>query len=69
MNEYIYTSSATTCNTHTEADKRLLTASQLADKFSVFSRTIYGDIRALEQAGVLVFLTSHNVIARQRLNK
>ncbi len=31
---------------------RLLTASQLADKFSVSVRTIYRDIRALEQAGV-----------------
>lgn len=32
--------------------KRLLTATQLADKFSVSIRTIYRDIRALEQAGV-----------------
>lgn len=32
--------------------KRLLTASELADKFSVSIRTIYRDIRALEQAGV-----------------
>ncbi|PJR04057.1 helix-turn-helix transcriptional regulator [Avrilella dinanensis] len=32
--------------------KRLLTARQLADKFSVSIRTIYRDIRALEQAGV-----------------
>jgi predicted DNA-binding transcriptional regulator YafY len=32
--------------------KRLLTASALADKFSVSIRTIYRDIRALEQAGV-----------------
>ena len=32
--------------------KRLLTASELAKKFSVSSRTIYRDIRALEQAGV-----------------
>lgn len=32
--------------------KRLLTAAQLADKFSVSIRTIYRDIRALEQAGV-----------------
>lgn len=32
--------------------KRLLTASGLADKFSVSVRTIYRDIRALEQAGV-----------------
>lgn len=32
--------------------KRLLTATQLADKFSVSVRTIYRDIRALEQAGV-----------------
>ncbi|WP_409415758.1 helix-turn-helix transcriptional regulator [Flavobacterium sp. PS2] len=34
--------------------KRLLTASELADKFSVSTRTIYRDIRALEQAGVPV---------------
>jgi predicted DNA-binding transcriptional regulator YafY len=32
--------------------KRLLTASELAQKFSVSKRTIYRDIRALEQAGV-----------------
>lgn len=32
--------------------KRLLTASELADKFTVSIRTIYRDIRALEQAGV-----------------
>ena len=32
--------------------KRLLTATNLADKFNVSIRTIYRDIRALEQAGV-----------------
>jgi predicted DNA-binding transcriptional regulator YafY len=32
--------------------KRLLTAHELADKFSVSNRTIYRDIKALEQAGV-----------------
>lgn len=32
--------------------KRLLTATELADKFAVSIRTIYRDIRALEQAGV-----------------
>ena len=32
--------------------KRLLTATELAGKFAVSSRTIYRDIRALEQAGV-----------------
>jgi predicted DNA-binding transcriptional regulator YafY len=32
--------------------KRLLTATTLADKFNVSIRTIYRDIRALEQAGV-----------------
>ncbi len=32
--------------------KRLLTATELANKFSVSVRTIYRDIRALEQAGV-----------------
>jgi predicted DNA-binding transcriptional regulator YafY len=32
--------------------KRLLTASELANKFSVSIRTIYRDIKALEQAGV-----------------
>ncbi len=32
--------------------KRLVTASELANKFSVSIRTIYRDIRALEQAGV-----------------
>ncbi len=34
--------------------KRLLTATELADKFSVSIRTIYRDIRSLEQAGVPV---------------
>lgn len=32
--------------------RRLLTASELANKFSVSTRTIYRDIKALEQAGV-----------------
>ncbi|MEO7046774.1 MAG: HTH domain-containing protein, partial [Ferruginibacter sp.] len=32
--------------------KRLLTTSELAKKFSVSSRTIYRDIKALERAGV-----------------
>lgn len=32
--------------------KRLLTATALANKFSVSVRTIYRDIRALEQVGV-----------------
>ncbi|MEA5406065.1 YafY family protein [Arcicella sp. DC2W] len=32
--------------------KRLLTASELANKFSVSNRTIYRDIKALEQAGI-----------------
>src|SRR6218665_1966783 len=34
--------------------KRLLTATKLAEKFNVSIRTIYRDIRALEQAGVPV---------------
>ncbi|WP_310555160.1 YafY family protein [Flavobacterium sp.] len=32
--------------------KRLLTASELANKFSVCNRTIYRDLKALEEAGV-----------------
>lgn len=36
--------------------KRLLTATELADKFSVSVRTIYRDIRALEQAGVPILI-------------
>ena len=32
--------------------KRILTATELANKFTVSSRTIYRDIKALEQAGV-----------------
>jgi len=32
--------------------KKILTASELANKFSVSNRTIYRDIKALEQAGV-----------------
>src|SRR6478735_1606336 len=32
--------------------KRLLTATELAEKFEVSVRTIYRDIRALEQSGV-----------------
>jgi predicted DNA-binding transcriptional regulator YafY len=35
--------------------KRLLTAPELANKFSVSVRTIYRDIKALEQAGIPVF--------------
>jgi len=35
--------------------KRLLTATTLAEKFGVSVRTIYRDIRALEQAGVPIF--------------
>jgi len=35
--------------------KRLLTATTLAEKFGVSIRTIYRDIRALEQAGVPVW--------------
>jgi len=31
--------------------KRLLTAVQLADRFNVSIRTIYRDVKALEQAG------------------
>lgn len=34
--------------------KRVLTASELADRFSVSARTIYRDIRTLEAAGVPV---------------
>jgi predicted DNA-binding transcriptional regulator YafY len=34
--------------------KRLLTASELAGKFSVSVRTIYRDIKALERAGVAI---------------
>tara|TARA_R110002020_G_scaffold106096_6_gene247171 strand:+ start:475 stop:1167 length:693 start_codon:yes stop_codon:yes gene_type:complete len=35
--------------------KRLITATELANKFSVSIRTIYRDIRALEQSGVPIF--------------
>ena len=34
--------------------KRLLTANELAEKFEISKRTIYRDIRTLEQAGVPV---------------
>jgi len=40
------------CNFNPIANERLLTATELANKFSVSSRTIYRDIRTLEQAGV-----------------
>jgi predicted DNA-binding transcriptional regulator YafY len=36
--------------------KRLVTASELASKFSVTVRTIYRDIRALEQAGIPIYV-------------
>jgi predicted DNA-binding transcriptional regulator YafY len=36
--------------------KRLVTAPELADKFSVSVRTIYRDIRALEQAGIPLYV-------------
>lgn len=35
--------------------KRLLTATELAEKFSLSKRTIYRDIKALEQAGIPIF--------------
>lgn len=35
--------------------KRLLTATELAEKFQVSVRTIYRDVRTLEQAGVPIF--------------
>jgi predicted DNA-binding transcriptional regulator YafY len=35
--------------------KRISNASELAEKFSVSKRTIYRDIRALEQAGIPIF--------------
>lgn len=36
--------------------KRLITAPELADKFSVSIRTIYRDIRALEDAGIPIYV-------------
>ncbi len=36
--------------------KRLLTATEIAKKFEVSTRTIYRDLRALEQAGVPIFI-------------
>lgn len=36
--------------------KRILTASNLADKFGVSTRTIYRDIKALEKAGVPIII-------------
>lgn len=36
--------------------KRLLTASELAAKFSVSIRTIYRDIRVLEEAGIPIYV-------------
>jgi predicted DNA-binding transcriptional regulator YafY len=36
--------------------KRIVTASELASKFSVSVRTIYRDIRALEQAGIPIYV-------------
>jgi predicted DNA-binding transcriptional regulator YafY len=36
--------------------KRLVTAPELASKFSVSVRTIYRDIRALEQAGIPIYV-------------
>lgn len=35
--------------------KRILTSTTLAEKFGVSVKTIYRDIRALEQAGVPIF--------------
>lgn len=36
--------------------KRILTSTALAEKFGVSVRTIYRDIRALEDAGVPIFV-------------
>ena len=35
--------------------KRLITATELAEKFGVSVRTIYRDIRALEASGIPIF--------------
>ena len=35
--------------------KRLITSTELADKYGVSIRTIYRDIRALEEAGVPIY--------------
>ncbi len=35
--------------------KRILTSTTLAEKFGVSIRTVYRDIKALEQAGVPIF--------------
>ena len=35
--------------------KRILTSTTLAEKFGVSVRTVYRDIKALEQAGVPIF--------------
>ena len=51
QNETTRLSRLTAILTHLQT-KQLLTASELADKFAVSVRTIYRDIRALEQAGV-----------------
>jgi predicted DNA-binding transcriptional regulator YafY len=42
--------------------KRLLTAPELANKFSVSNRTIYRDIKALEHAGVPILTEEEKVI-------
>jgi len=35
--------------------KRLVTAPELAEKYNISVRTVYRDIRALEEAGVPIF--------------
>lgn len=50
------TAFATDCNFDTIADQTLLTATSLAGKFNVSVRTIYRDIRALEQSGVPILI-------------
>lgn len=51
MNDVTRLSRLTAILTHLQT-KRIITAPSLADKFNVSVRTIYRDIRALEQAGV-----------------
>ena len=51
--------------------KRLLTATALANKFSVSVRTVYRDIRALKQVGIPILTEGGAIygISRQDLHK
>ena len=42
--------------------KRIVRGQEIADRFGICLRTVYRDIRALEEAGVPIILTHHDTM-------